>query len=549
MIISRRLQSLLYQKMLVKMNGTQYEVYLKAEVRNELELDSELYFEVRDFNYFCFNKHSKITCWPLRNGDQPLNERGQWKLEGRQEMKPGKFLAQFDELLIIYDSDTHMRSEVSKEIATKIRARACEVFADAIRGINNPIDFNTTSDICKIYETPAHAASGYLRNSCMRPGSTYRCNNFARFYNTIPNLQIAHKIVDGELLFRALLWQTTNCKTHEPVMFLDRIYGSASVNLQLIEHAKALGWAWRGFEDHRIHNSDDSNYLTLEVPITQESYHYLQDNGGPYVDTLFFLKRRDDLWILSNSDRNYLRIIQSCDGDPLETQERCVHCNSLIDPDDTHHFNGDPYCSTCFEECTTVCADCGERYSYDDIYTLRDDDERYCTSCLDDMGAVPCYICGRYTLEENSIVHNNRTYCEHCFSYHSRTCSICGERHLRNKLSHRVLIDGHLFEFVCEHCKGALSRCNTCGATVSGVLKLTMGHGWTETKFPVYCDTCLTTAQELTIAEQQPQELTIAEQNLQERITVTDRQYVIYYGEQSVAANATPITIETGGVS
>lgn len=501
MVVSNRLYPLLTSEMRVKLDGVQYEVQLSLDVRRQYEHDYELYFEASEFNYFCYNKKNRITCWPTKNGEQPVNDQGQWKKEGRQEMKPGKFINQFiDKLQVKREGEDYWmnESELDEGVYSKIQARTCEVFADTIKGANTPIDFEISEIISDVYGMNPHSASGHLRSSCMRPDSSYCCRHHAGFYDTIPGLKIAHKVVAGESLFRALLWtgvKVEGKRIKGGITFLDRIYGSDAINLQMIEYAKAQGWAWRGFESDRVRMGEESKYLDLHLPVPEKSYQYLASQGGPYMDTLYYLSHVNGVWRLSNNSERYKFSIQECDGDPLEVNQECRRCGDHYPESEMTEIDGDQYCPSCVESYCKTCANCGEDHFEDNMFFCHDDNSYYCNGCYEDSETElqRCRSCGEIHFEQNMQEHRGNWYCKSCYRY-LELCPVCGKLTDPHDFHINRVVDGQVFRKVCSDCMIATVRCQRCNDRIFGELPLR--QGWMDRNIPHYCDRCIQESKE-----------------------------------------------------
>jgi len=133
-IISKRIASLMPVREEIKINNVSYisGINFSSGMKVcESDKDYTLNIDAIEFNYFCYNKNNKITCWPVAKGEQPLNDSGQWKKEGRQEIKPGKFLLLFTDYFVIKEAETFTVIE-DPELIDKIIRRTCEVFNDKI---------------------------------------------------------------------------------------------------------------------------------------------------------------------------------------------------------------------------------------------------------------------------------------------------------------------------------------------------------------------------------------------------------------------------------
>jgi hypothetical protein len=450
-IISKRLASIIpLRNTEVKLNGQVY--YAGIGISNyyirETDKDYTLGFNIsEEFNYFCFNKQNKITCWPTSKGDQPLTNEGQWVKEGRMELKAGRFLLLFEDYIRTRYGQS---DDIENLLRQKIIARLCEIFTDKIRGSNEDISFDVSEEISEIYYTEEHESSGYLGNSCMRYKGEYGCREFARFYDLIPNLKILYKKILGKLLFRALLWENVTTYDGKKITFLDRIYSANHVNNQLIDYAKEHEWAWREFGSSNVHFENDSD-VRIKCPISEEAFKYLQQNGSPYVDTLHKLGKCDGQWILSN----YLYCdysLQECDGQAVRERTLCSDCGEIIDEgDEMTDDNGDIFCSNCFNSLYTYCDGCDSYHSSDDVVCIGYLHRNYCTDCLHDKGFVLCDMCGEWTTTCTEVDGNY--VCEDCLEIHYQECVICGDYFRKDRRTEGaiIILDGEA-QPVCRDC-------------------------------------------------------------------------------------------------
>ena len=453
-VISKKLASIMPVNENLKINGITYisGISFGCGMKiSESEKDYTLNLDASEFNFFCFNKNNKITCWPLSKGDQPLNNERQWKKEGRQEIKPGKFLLLFTDFIVVKNENYTIITD--KEIRQKAITRTCEIFADKIKGSNEEINFSISGNISDIYQTEEHENSGYLKNSCMRVNSHYGCQPYSKFYDNIPNLQIIYKKIGDCLLFRSLLWSCLDAEGKE-IKFLDRIYGTDTVNLQLIEYAKSNNWAWRTFSNNTIYFNDKPINLYSKIP--NEAFDYLEEDGSPFVDTLNSLTRCSEGYVLSNY-KNSDYLLTDCEGTAVNNSLTCYHCGDRINEDDTrYNNNGEAYCEYCFDENYFCCEHCGETCNMDDLAPISD--HYYCIDCAQNKGYERCYYCHNWT--RDSIFIEDEYYCEDCFNDKFQHCEHC-EEDKRNEDMSYVLVDGNEIN-ICEDCLGELNKCEIC---------------------------------------------------------------------------------------
>lgn len=96
----------------------------------------------------------------------------------------------------------------------------------------------------------------------------------------------------------------------------------------------------------------------------------------------------------------------------------CSNCGELIDYDSDEYWSddGSTYCSSCMEEYTICCMDCGDRFHVDDIH---DDGHGniLCDNCRD--GYYECEECGLFINESDGdfyTTRDERLLCPSCYS-------------------------------------------------------------------------------------------------------------------------------------
>ena len=92
----------------------------------------------------------------------------------------------------------------------------------------------------------------------------------------------------------------------------------------------------------------------------------------------------------------------------------CSGCGAILNEETMNEFNGQFYCSECFEEVTTVCSCCGDRIYRDD--SQGDGDITLCQHCYE-YNYTRCDECG--TLIHNDDVYydddSDYPYCRDCY--------------------------------------------------------------------------------------------------------------------------------------
>lgn len=470
-IISDRLAAILPKREEIKINGIVYQVKswwhtLDIDERNNRTID----VETSELNYFCYNKNNKITCWRISKGEQPVNDSGQWKKEGREKIKPGKFLLLFESIFTV--NEIGCNNTEDQELKKKVIQRLCELFTEKVKGCNEELKFEISSNIQEIYDSETAESAGYLNDSCMRVESNYGCREFSGFYNHIPDLKIIYKKVNGLLVFRALYWQNVETDKGEIISFIDRCYGTEQINQQVKEYCEVNNIGFRPFNDNRIILNGESVYVKKQI--TDSAICYLQDNGSPYVDTLRKLT--------GDYLSNYLREdyeLTDCDGNAVRDRNICDNCGCGVDENNLYHDdNGNILCEQCFYDNYYYCLNCGEVVSNDDAISM--DGEVYCDRCADRLNIHCCEKCGEYH-KDCYYVDGEGWYCEDCFSDNFFYCEQC-ETDKRNNENNYVNVDGQEIN-ICDDCLNELNHCEHCDNYFTSEL--------TEVDGEYYCPDCL----------------------------------------------------------
>ncbi len=447
-VISKRLLNLLSNPVQVKVNTVTYKCYFEGyNMVSYNQLDIFLDIPITDKNYFCYNKKNKITYWPLNKGEQVINDKGQWKLEGREEIKPGKFLVILKDYFCYYlDGGIKITDE---DLIKKLFTRLCELFAAKIEANNKDLEILFSDDIEKIYKLPVSPDAGYLVQSCMRQTSCHNCHNYSGFYNLIPGLKTAYGMRDDNLYFRALFW---DCEGNEgqKITFLDRIYGTEAIQQKLIDYAIENSCAYRHFSDSNvIYNGKNIN---IHIKINENALNYLQDEGTPFVDTL---NRLAENTLQLKNHGNYDYYLNDCEGVTLGNQITCDNCGVRLTEEDSYDCPGGVYCHNCFEGSYFTCDRCGEvceneEHAFDGL----------CRDCARDKGYQKCDCCGEW-VEDYRIVEGEY-YCMCCADRFATTCEDCEELFLNENVNN-YKIDGKIIS-ICNDClETHYYCCDRCG--------------------------------------------------------------------------------------
>lgn len=479
-IVSRKLLPLLRQDIAVKLAGETYHVTSRISTLDSTDRDITLSMEVSEFNYFCYNKQNRITCWPITKGKQPLNESGQWRKEGRQELKPGRFFLLFSDYMYVSDNEG---VTVRGEQRTKILARAAELFTASIQGQNAEMTYEISDTPSEIYQLPVHYQSGYLTSSCMRPGSGHGCRHFSGFYDTIPDVKILYKTLAEGVLFRALLW-TTKSRQGKEITFLDRIYGTDVHIAKMIEIAQENDWAWRQFGNSSIVYKGSSDIQLYTAPLSEEAIDYLEHTGSPYMDTLAYLHRKEpgsNIAYLTNyydeDDDCFIGEIQQCYGSTIHIMARCPDCGCRLIEGKTKNLEGQTYCLHCYDRLAVKCKGCHRVMHQANVmivHTLDGKTQRHCMRCAGRLNLSRCQRCNNIHFTEDCVYHepSGTWYCPICADDWP-VCSYCNERHPRQYFATREKVDGKtLSRPICKECLHKYTTpCTLCGNRISGVFE------------------------------------------------------------------------------
>jgi hypothetical protein len=212
--------------------------------------------------------------------EQAYSDEGKWKREGRQEIKPAKFLKEFVHPRILAKFKDH---EIA-DFATKFKAFEA----------SQMLEFKVV-DVADVY-----VANNFFREETF--GSCMMDKPVGDFYSCFNVSAVAAVRKSGEWVGRALLWNEVKSEgeTHS---LLDRIY---SRNVEITE----LFLQWAKANNHWVKVGQNNNSFEFKRPddtvFSGQSYvKALKDISDqqffPYMDT-FAASDHDDESILFNSD-------------------------------------------------------------------------------------------------------------------------------------------------------------------------------------------------------------------------------------------------------
>jgi len=414
------------------------------------------------FNYFCVNKQNNITYWDTKKGEQPINDQGKWVREGRSSMKAGKFIMLIQELFCSSDAHWH---DIEREVWINA---LIEHFNYTIQALNTELEYQISTSPSKIYALPTSDKAGeYLKNSCMRKESSYGCRNYSALYDFL--CKIVYGVDEnGHLLFRALLWEDVT-KTYddgdeslERFTFLDRIYGTETVNLQLQEVAKSKGWLHRNFSsDSVLSPTGEKIGEDIYKNLSKEAAEFITNTGVPYADTLYYFND-DDTLTTDDSYDSY--ILHECCGnihgeDEEDNRMCCDDCGDYYDEDDGCWVNDAWYCIECRDERFNTCDRCDEWHDKKDSIYI--DNNVYCSSgCAERAGYYECVDCGTWSKSSNEVASGDYV-CNKCLEEDYFYCDVCDTYHKKREVT-VIVLDGERLA-CCDDCKDGLILCDLCG--------------------------------------------------------------------------------------
>ena len=124
------------------------------------------------------------------------------------------------------------------------------------------------------------------------------------------------------------------------------------------------------------------------------------------------------------------------------------------------------YCSDCKNGESWSCEECGDSFSEDDLYTVRNsrgEEIQVCEDCRDRY-YTQCDECGEWFPNDDMVRTANGNYvCQDCLSEYYTACDECGDYEKDDDMSY--VINGHGEEVrVCESCRDRYyTKCDDCG--------------------------------------------------------------------------------------
>ena len=296
-----------------------------------------------------------------------------WK-RNRQDIRVGRGIRALASSLGMQFTDAQVEDFVNKYKANYDRAMDAFRNFELVRG----------NKIAHFYHSDNYAdpSKGDLGNSCMGEKPAWYFGVYTQNHMVCSLLILKSAAQSDKIVGRALVW---NLRTPD-ITYMDRIYTNTPSQMQLFrEYARAQGW----------HHKKDNNNMatgeavgpdgktvdldTLEVRIKAMDY-----TAFPYVDTLKYLTKGRDEWVLSNEESTRSICLEDTHGRWVD--DECEACSGTgrqgcdeCDATGTVKCSGP--CKGTGEVDGKVCPDCrGQR-------------RVQCDEC-DGDGYVDCQECG-----------------------------------------------------------------------------------------------------------------------------------------------------------
>lgn len=299
-------------------------------------------------------------------------------------------------------------------------------------------------DLLRMYEEFNHIDG---LSSCMTKTYAQEYLEVYAFNPGVVRLAVAYR--GDRPMARALLWVEAYTGDDEKIVFLDRVYATEEGARDFLKRwALGNGYFVRTRDsysdledDGGAINADGKTIYRICAPIK-----WSLNKPWPYMDTLKYLEDtgHGTVWACSWEDEGTVARATQIDG-TIEWFNRlvCVGCEAVLDEDEAHFYDGEPYCEGCFDDRFGSCVHCGENYPYDDLTYLEEADGGVCDGCIHWYYAL-CDVCNEYR-------HRDRmSYLRHLSM---GVCDACLEDFAECEACHRLFPGGDLNEDgLCEEC-------------------------------------------------------------------------------------------------
>jgi len=234
---------------------------------------------------------------------------------------------------------------------------------------------------------------------------------------------------------RALLW------TIEGKKYLDRVYGITDVVRQaIVDYARSKGWGLR----------DSIPCCELYMKIRNGANSY-----WPYMDTIMYVRdiTEDGCYMCTDGPGV---IAQSTEGHLYDVYT-CANCSATVDESDIFSFNGDVYCTECYDEIVGECDRCHSMVLLDEMTNVSG--ASWCESCRCN-NAVTCECCNSIFDEDDDMTQTeDGLVCKTCLNEAYNDCSNCGAW-----VRDASLVETASDDLICSNCQAtAFERCSECG--------------------------------------------------------------------------------------
>lgn len=315
----------------------------------------------------------------------------------------------------------------------------------------NPAHFITMSN-------PKHDERGNTLTSCHSFNSTeYEWNNgctgYARDKWSFIVFTVDDPSVPETLNNRKTTRQIFAYKPGNGLLLQSRMYNTS-------------GGVYGAAEDSKIYRDLVQREISAleDVPNLWKTRLCLDDDGYIYDSCVSagvgFGGYRD--WEYKEFDAHIsIRADHADDWEPLKigTWGICVVC--------AEENKDGVYCSDCENGCSReTCDECGDSFSEDDLYTVRNsrgEEIQVCEDCRDRY-YTQCDECGEWFPNDDMVRTANGNYvCQDCLSEYYTACDECGDYEKDDDMSY--VINGHGEEVrVCESCRDRYyTKCDDCG--------------------------------------------------------------------------------------
>ena len=136
----------------------------------------------------------------------------------------------------------------------------------------------------------------------------------------------------------------------------------------------------------------------------------------------------------------------------------CSSCNADIAEDDSKYYDGEHYCTDCFNDNFCMCNDCERIIPNDESYVVDNGDKVICENCYCD-NYFTCESCSEIYPLDNSYSAHGDCFCDHCFHEYYVYCDCCDSVVSRD--NYYNVYDTE--ECVCDYCSGYhYQYCDEC---------------------------------------------------------------------------------------